>query len=72
MLLLAFLDYMYMYLGAVFVLATIGIVDCTFTRPIPMVVYGERLFYVHLDGAEQNENVTLFDSYCTLLRWCTV
>ena len=55
-------------------LATIGIVDCIFRRvglrPF-ILVYGEQPFYFRLDGAEQNENVTIFLSptvYCHLIN----
>ena len=46
-------------------LATIGIVDCTFRciGLLPshsLLVYGEQPFYFRLDETERNENVTIF------------
>ena len=46
-------------------LATIGMVDCIFrrvasARPVSILVHGERPFHFRLDGAERNENVTVF------------
>ena len=36
-------------------------------RPISILVHWEWPFYFRLDGAEWNENITFFVSYCILL-----
>ena len=56
-------------------LATIGIVDCisvasASARLVSILVHGEQPFYLRLDGAERNENVTIFFvSYCNCFNF---
>ena len=74
MLLLAFLDSP----GVFFVLATIGIVDCTFSRlpvailrPVPLsFLCTEGPLRFHRDGTERNGNITIFLAVTVCLCVC--